>query len=81
MNKAYNTYDTVLSIMGISFSLVNIQEFIGILIGVLTLINIFYKMISQIVKHVKNKEFDKVSEDIENGIEDLKKEGKEKWVD
>lgn len=76
MNKAYNIYDTVLSAMGISFSLANIQEFIGILIGFLTIINILYKMISQIVKHVKNKEFDKVSEDIESGIEDLKKEGK-----
>lgn len=51
-----------------TYALFNIQDVLSTIILVLSIINILWTMGYGIYKHVKNKEFDKIDDEIENAI-------------
>lgn len=75
MNKI-NTYETSLNVCGVAYSLANLQTIIGIIVGVLTLVSILYRFAITVYNHIKNKQYDKISTDIEatkSELEDFNK--------
>lgn len=70
MNKI-NAYETSLNICGVAYSLANLQTIIGIIVGVLTLISILYRFAMTVYEHIKNKQYDKISTDIEQTKNEL----------
>lgn len=68
---------SVIGTIGISTSVQNLTEILNLIVLILSIANIMWVLIYGIYKHVKNKEYDKISNDIENaknGIENVKKE-------
>lgn len=73
----YSIYSYSLSIMSLMWSTENINSLLGIILTILSIINILYTAIRNIYKYIKNKNYDKVSEEITDAIEkidDIKEE-------
>ena len=70
-----------LSVLTGSFALANIEQILSIIILVISLANILINVIIKIYKHIKNKQYDKITDDLNEASEELenlqKKEGKE----
>ena len=65
--------------MGISVSLPQIETILGIVILVFQIVLILWKVGRKIYDHFKNKQYDKIEEDLNDGIsqiEDLKNRNK-----
>ena len=73
----YNIYDTVVTVFGVSFTAENFQTAIGIIVGILTLINIIVKMYFRIKDAIKKKKYSDVNQIIEESIEEIKEVGKD----
>lgn len=81
MNNKYNIYDTIVTVLGIGFTAENFQTALGIIIGILTLINILVKMFFKIKEAIANKKYNELSKIIDEGIQEIKevdKDGKNK---
>lgn len=81
MNNKYNIYDTIVTVLGIGFTAENLETALGIIIGVLTLINILIKMFFKIKDAIANKKYNELSKIIDEGIQEIKevdKDGKNK---
>ena len=78
MNK--DNISTGVSILTSSFALANIQEILSIIILVISLLNILINATIKIYSRIKNKQYDKILDDINEASEQLenlqKKEGK-----
>lgn len=70
-NIKYNVLDLGVTATGLTYSIANIKEILGLIILILTIMNILYKLIISIYNRVKAKRFDLISKDIENAKEDL----------
>ncbi len=68
----YNIFDTTVTVFGIRFTAENFQTVIGIIIGILTLINILIKMFFKIKEAIHNKKYEDINKIIEDGIEEIK---------
>lgn len=70
-----------ISILTGSFALANIEQILSIIILVISLANILINVILKIYKHIKNKQYDEIPNDINEASEQLenlkKKEGKQ----
>lgn len=73
----YNIYDYAVTIFGVAFTAENFQTALGIIIGILTLINILIKMYFRIKDAVKKKKPEEINQIIEDGIEEIKEVGKD----
>ena len=71
-NNKQDLITTILSSIGITISIHDIYEIISIILLVLSIINILWVLCSRIYTHVKNKEYDKVSQEIEDATNKLK---------
>lgn len=81
MTNKYNIYDTIVTVLGIGFTAENFQTALGIIIGILTLINILVKMFFKIKEAIANKKYNELSKIIDEGIQEIKevdKDGKNK---
>ena len=61
-------------VAGVSYGIAEIQTILGIILLALNIGLILYKMIYKIVTHVKNKEFDKIDDDIQDAIDSVKEQ-------
>ena len=66
-----NAYDYIISAFSITWGLANIQEILGIILLVLTILNILYKMIYSLYTKIKNKEYDKIGSVFDNTIKEI----------
>lgn len=73
----YNIYDTAVTITGVCFTAENFQTLIGIIIGILTLINILIKMGFKIYEAIKNKKYKDIPEIIDETKEQIEEVGKD----
>ena len=71
MNKWFTVVDNVLIVCGVTIALVDIQTILGIIILAFQVILIIYRLVRGIIEHYKNKEYDKIETDIQNGIEQI----------
>lgn len=69
--KELNNLENVLSCLGITYGLVNIQEVLGIILLILNICLILSKAILKIVTALKNKKYDKIDDIIEETIENI----------
>lgn len=67
----YSIYSYSLSLMSLMWSTENINSILGIILMVLSIINILYTAIRNIYNAIKNKNYDKVSEEITDTIEKI----------
>lgn len=68
---------SIIGTVGITTSVQNLTEILNLIVLILSIVNIMWVLVYGIYKHVKHKEYDKISEDLEkakNGIENVKKE-------
>ena len=69
MIKAYNyTVDTAGGIYGLA----NIQTILGIIVLILTILNVLINAMYKIITHIKKGEIDKIEPVIRGSIEDVK---------
>ena len=78
--KDYNdVISTVLGTIGISVSVQDIHETLSIILIIISIVNILWGCGWRIYKHVKNKEYDQIDDEIEkatNELDELNKKGK-----
>lgn len=67
----YETISNATSIVTGSYAIANIQDTLSIIILVLSIINILWNMIYRIYKHIKEKRYEAISQEIENTKEEL----------
>lgn len=67
----YETISNATSIVTGGYALANIQETLSVIILVLSIINVLWNMSYRIYTHVKNKRYEKISQEIENAKEEL----------
>ena len=66
-----NIIDYSLITLGVTFSAQNIESIIGILLMCIQVVWLFVKMILKVKNHIKNKQFDKIDDTIEEAIKDI----------
>lgn len=78
MNKLEYALLSINSLIGLSITIEDTRNFLGIIILVMQLILILYNVSKRIYKRIKKGEYDKIDDDIKEAIEDVKnlKEGK-----
>lgn len=69
--NAYNKADAVLNVLSATVGLSMIQDVMGIIIMVLTGINIVFKLYLTIKQRIKDKNPEGIPQDIENTINEL----------
>lgn len=62
--------DTI-SILTGSFAIANIEHILSIVILVLSILNIVFNALIKIIKHIKNKQYDLLDDDLNQAKEDL----------
>ena len=75
----YEKVNNITSVVTGLFALGHIEEALSIIILVLSILNIVVNMIVKVYTHLKNKEYDKIPNDIDDATDELtnlKKEGK-----
>ena len=77
MNKLEYALITVNSILGVSITLEDARNILGIIILAFQVLLIIYNVILKIWAKIKNKDFEGIKEDIEDTIEDLQELNKE----
>lgn len=62
---------TILSGVGITYSIQDVKEIISIILLVLSVINILWVLGSRLYKHIKNKNYQEIPHDINDAVEQL----------
>ena len=65
-------YSYTLSVLSIAWSAENIDTILGIILMVLSIVNILWTTGYKIYNHIKEKNYDKVSEEIQDAIDKIK---------
>lgn len=81
-NNVLDVVEDASIVLGVTISLNTIYSILGIILLIFQIGLIVYKVIKSIVEHAKKKEYDKIGNDIEHGIDELQdvvnKDGKQK---
>lgn len=81
-NNVLDVIENVSIALGVTLSINTIYSVLGIILLIFQIGLIVYKVIKSIVEHAKNKEYDKIENDIEHGINELQdvvnKDGEQK---
>ena len=75
--KHLSRFENLTVVIGTALGLSQIETILGIILLVVQLEIVLYKVIYAIIKHIKNKEFNEVIDDLENindELEDIKKD-------
>lgn len=65
-------YSYTLSVLSIAWSAENIDTILGIILMALSIVNILWTTGYKIYNHIKEKNYDKVSEEIQDAIDKIK---------
>lgn len=71
MKNTFNVIEDVLIGMGITVSLIDIQQILSIVLIVLNVCMILVKVGLKIYEHVKTKKYDQIDDDLKEGIEGI----------
>lgn len=81
-NNVLNVVEDTSIALGVAVSINTIYTYLGILVLVFQIGLIVYKITKSIVEHAKKKQFDKIDDDIQRGIDELQdvvnKDGEQK---
>lgn len=72
MTKLEYALISINSVIGISITIEDFKNILGIIILTLQILLILWNLAKTIYHHIKNKEFDKIDDDIKDAIENLK---------
>ena len=75
---SYERISNLTSIATMGYALIDIKEVLSIVILILSITNILWNMGYRIFKHVKEKRFEEISNEIENAKNELEKIEKER---
>lgn len=67
----YETISNVSSLVMSGYAIANIKEILGVVILVLSILNILFNAGMRIYNHIKNKRYEEISKEIEKTKEDL----------
>lgn len=67
----YQTISSATSIVTGSYAIANIQDTLSVIILILSIANILWNMAYRIYNHVKNKRYEKISEEIQEAKDQL----------
>ena len=73
MSKSLYVIDYTVDAGSASYGLANIQTVLGIVLLILSIISIIFKCVLSIYTHVKNKEIEKITEDLDAAASELGK--------
>lgn len=73
--KIFNTCNYTVEVAGASYGLVNIQTILGIIVLILTIINVILNATVRIILAIKKREYNKINEVLDDTIEELKEVG------
>lgn len=73
MKNTFNVIEDVLIGMGITVSLIDIQQILSIVLIVLNVCMILVKVGLKIYEHAKQKKYDQIDDDLKEGIEGIEK--------
>ena len=73
--KIFNTCNYTVEVAGASYGLVNIQTILGIIVLILTIINVILNATVRIILAIKKREYDKISEVLDETKEQLEEVG------
>lgn len=73
MKNTFNVIEDVLIGMGITVSLIDIQQILSIVLIVLNVCMILVKVGLKIYEHVKTKKYDQIDDDLKEGIDGIEK--------
>lgn len=71
-NTTLDIVETISVVMGVSISLQTLYTLFGIILLAFQIGLIVYRIIATIVKHIKQKEYDKIPDTLEDGIDKIK---------
>lgn len=69
--KGRDVYTSILSSAGIGFSVQDLNQIINMVLLILSVVNILIILFFRIKDHIKNKEYDKIPNDISQAQKDL----------
>lgn len=70
--KTNEISSSVLGTLGITLSVQDLTQVVNLILLILSVINILWVLASKVYKHIEKKEYDKVSDDINDAIQDIK---------
>lgn len=73
MSKSLYVIDYTVDAGSASYGLANIQTVLGIVLLILSIISIIFKCVLSIYTHVKNKEIEKITDDLDAAASELGK--------
>ena len=73
MRKSLQIIDYSVDVTGGAYGLTNIQTILGIILLILSILSILFKCGLSIYTHIKNKEIEKIQEDLEQATKELEK--------
>lgn len=71
--KSNEVSSSVLGALGITLSVQDLTQIVNLVLLILSVINILWVLASKVYTHVKKKQYEKITEDINEAQEDLKK--------
>ena len=66
-----NTVSNTLSVITASWGISNIQDILGIIVLILSIMNILWNMIYKIYNNIKSKNYTEIDDNIKNAIDEI----------
>lgn len=66
-----NTLSNTLSVITASWGISNIQDILGIIVLILSIMNILWNMIYKIYNNIKSKNYTEIDDNIKNAIDEI----------
>lgn len=71
--KSNEISSSVLGALGITLSVQDLTQIVNLVLLILSVVNILWVLCSKVYTHIKKKEFEKITEDIDEAQDDLRK--------
>lgn len=72
MNKFLNIFNKTIDSIGLIYGIANLQEILGLVVLILTIINILTGYGFKIYDKIKNKKYNEIPEEVNKAIEEIK---------
>lgn len=74
MNKILSTFNKIIDSIGLIYGITNLQEILGVIVLILTIINILTGYGFKIYDKIKNKKYNEIPNEVNNAINEIKDE-------
>lgn len=69
--KSQEVSSSILGAMGITLSVQDLTQIVNLVLLILSIVNILWVLYMRVKEHIKNKQVEKIREDIDDAIEEL----------